>query len=289
MSAQTGTKECLKCRPLELLTIIHESLKALEEETKVKNLVLAEGLRNGHLAYRPNWKTMKLEPTDDEGWRQDLPGLAESHRLKKAWAQDRLKWRDEAGVPVEPVLKTKTCKGLGDFEDNASVAGPHEVTVHADEDAADGEPVVEGPVNKIAGTKIEEEQLVFGVFSSLDDSLKQDFIAMGLKQICLRSRLKEKHVQSLLTSQSMKGSNKRKRRMESKMLRGKVKSAALAAWRKSSRAQLQSDGVSRAEIMETLVPAVGKGKSLKAHVASVSKKAWFPNENQRFPNEKVSE
>ena len=201
VAAQTGAVEAFKCRPFELLTIIHESLRQLTVSTVEKNLVLAEGMRNGHLAYRPNWSTNLLEPVEGQPWRSELPKLAESHRLHPDWAVNRLSWRSADGVPELPVYQTKTCKGLEDFADNAAVAGPHEVKVHAGEDDKGGEPTIEGPCNKVAGTAFEEEQLCLGVFTGFDDSVKEDFIAMGLKQICARNRLNEMQVTDLLSCQ----------------------------------------------------------------------------------------
>ena len=97
-----------------------------------------------------------------------------------------MKWRSADGVPEQPVYRTKTCKGLEDFADNAAVAGPHEVQVHAGEGDQGGEPAIEGPCNEVAGHKFEEEQLCLGVFTGFDDSVKEDFLAMALKQICSR-------------------------------------------------------------------------------------------------------
>ena len=100
-AAQTGAETTLKCGPLEIMTIIHESLEKLVEDTAGKNLVLAEGLRNGLLAYRPNWKTGKLESVEGQAWTKDLPKLAESHRLDPSWSADRLSWRDAEGIPTK--------------------------------------------------------------------------------------------------------------------------------------------------------------------------------------------
>ena len=168
------------------------------------------------------------------------------------------------------MYRTKTCKGLEDFADNAAVAGPHEVKVHAGEEG--GDPTIQGPCNKLAGKEFEEEQLCLGVFTGFDDSVKEDFIAMGLKQICSRSRLKELQVSQLISAQPAKTTGEKKAKTEVKMLRAKHKSAELAAWRTKTRNHMEKDGLSRAEVMEQMVPRVGKSPSLRTKLGGVVKK-----------------
>ena len=61
-AAQTGVRETFKCGAPEILQIIHTALEKMEEKVKNTSPVLAAGVRNGLLAYRPNWRTMQLEP-----------------------------------------------------------------------------------------------------------------------------------------------------------------------------------------------------------------------------------
>ena len=154
---QTGTEEALKCGSLEILQIIHDALARLQQETKEKNLVLAEGLRNGHLAYRPDWEAKCLQPTEGQAWRKGLPQLCESHRLQDSWSKDRLRWRDADGVPFRPVLADKDHKGLEDYADNAAVAGPHEVTLKLTTGEDGAEVALEGPKVSVAGQEYKEE------------------------------------------------------------------------------------------------------------------------------------
>ena len=91
-----------------------------------------------------------------------LPKLAESHRLRPEWSQDRLEWRDANGVPVESDLKTKNGDEFMKFADNAAVAGPHEVTARIH--PISGELSVEGPKCIVAGKRFQEEQGSLGVF-----------------------------------------------------------------------------------------------------------------------------
>ena len=265
IAVQTGTRQSLTCKPVEILTIIHGALRRLKAYSDEKNLVLAEGLRNALLAYRPNWSTGKLVPVVEQAWTKDLPKLGESHRLRKDWSRDRLKWTDADGIPVEPQMKTKTCKGLEDFADNAAVAGPHEVTVTVDTKA--GEPIVQGPNTTVAGQVFEEEQGCLGVFGGFDDSLEDDFFAMSLKQISQRSRLKEMEVTNLLSSQR----TKRVPDLKKKLAKAKEMHKAYKEWRAKTRGQLEKDKLSRMEGLDALEPSAGPRAKAKTTVKGMLK------------------
>ena len=131
---------------------------------------------------------------------------------------------------MNAVLKTKSCKDLEDFGDSADVAGPHEVIV--EEDPEDGEFCAKGPISHIAGQEVEAKQLALGEFEGCEESVKEDFIAMGLKQICARSRVKEMEVTHLVTAQ--KAAADKAKRALAKVQKCKLKTATFPAWRKRS-------------------------------------------------------
>ena len=86
---QTGAHEGLKCGPREILQIIHMALEKMERNMRGKDAVLAAGVRNGILGYRPNWSQRKLEPVEEQPWFEEALGkkasVCKSHRLRPEW------------------------------------------------------------------------------------------------------------------------------------------------------------------------------------------------------------
>jgi hypothetical protein len=250
-AAKAGVKPKLKCGAYEILRLIKESADQLQEISRKENLVLAAARRNGFLAYRPDFVKKALVRVDDADWCKSLPACAESHRLKAAWSEDRYKWLDADGRPVEPDLsECSLAKTLESHRDNAALAGPGEITVK------DGD--LKGPTVRVGGCQYEEVQIALGEFEGFEDKeLEADTSSASYLQLSAKERMLDMQTSALISPQAIvEESSKVEARIRNKVMNAKRQAAFMRAWRNKARKQVTADGFSRAELLQALVPAV---------------------------------
>ena len=249
----------LKCGPYEVLKVIHDALKQLKARTLKENLVMKACLRNGLLAWRPNMEKKVLEKVEPETqpWCKDLPAVGDSHRLKPQWVKHRFAWLDSDGVPLEP--NWAECSSAKTLEEQADLDAVQDFTqVKATGDAHDD---LKGPDNDVAGVKYECLQICLPEFGELDDSLKTDVMRACHLQLNPKQRLLDQEISPLLTDQVVKGPEKSKKKLEEKVLKGKVRAAMLAKWRRGAEKAMTDDGRSRMELLDELVPVAKRVKA----------------------------
>ena len=95
------------CGPYEILRISAEAI--LKSKPKFDSGgILAAGVRNGQLSYRPDFEKNKLVRTDEQQWCQELLNAKGenvhlgSHRIKQSWIEKRYQWLDQHGRPYPP-------------------------------------------------------------------------------------------------------------------------------------------------------------------------------------------
>ena len=283
-AVQTGVGESFKCGPAEILRVIDTALQKLERRLAGKKPVLAAAVRNGILAYRPNWSTRKLEPFAEQKWFKDGVGLKDaagkqvelckSHRLNPAWSTDRLQWRDSEGVPVKPEWGPK---GLEQYMDDSAVAHPHETQVHMD-DA--GKIDVKGPQSKVNGQLYEETQFCLGGFADWDATVKEDVLAAVQKQMSVRNRMMETQLHNAVTAQGREADQEKKQASKTitKKQNAALKKAMLQKALKQDVRDMKDHKRSPAEIMHSIVAEVQQKTKRKVGIATAAakKKAVAP-------------
>jgi hypothetical protein len=245
VAAKAGVKPKLKCGAYEILRLIKESADKLREISTKENLVLAAARRNGFLAYRPDFVKKALVRPDEADWCKSLPACADSHRLKAAWSEDRYKWFDADGRPVEPNMKEcSLAKTLESHCDNAALAGPGEITVK------DGD--VKGPTVRVGGCQYEEVQIALGEFEGFDDKdLEADTSSASYLQLSAKERMLDMQTSALISPQAVvEERSKVEARVRDKVLKARGQAAFMRAWRKKSRKQIAEDGFPRAELFQ---------------------------------------
>ena len=252
VAAQAHKEVSLKCGAFEIMQIIAGALKKLKDTTIQKNVVLAAARRNGILAYRPDMKEKKLVDCSDQPWCRDLPRCGASHRLQKGWVEDRMKWRDAEGKPLEPNWGDSTLvKTMEDMLDNDAVATALEVVPVA-------EGGFQGPTVKVGGEKYDIIQVALPMFESIADDLKTDMERAVYLQRSVKERLLEMQVDERRLAEAMtERPNKVKDRALKKALRGRQVAAYLQNWSGAKRKEMEEHGVSREEMLEGLVPTAG--------------------------------
>ena len=258
-AAQSGSDTCdLKCGAYAILKVIAQSVKMLKETTVKENLVLAAGRRNAILAYRPDLKAGKLVDCSGQQWCKDLGKCGASHRLQRAWVENRMQWRDEAGKPLEPRWSDSTlAKTMEDMSDLCAVATALEVVP-----AADDAEQLQGPKVKVGSQEYEDIQLVLPFFDSIEENMQGDMERAIYLQLSPKDRLMQMQVDAQVMEEQKKkeeSKSKVKNKVLEKALRGRAVAAAMTKWTGEKRKEMQADGVSRNQLLEQLVPAAGKG------------------------------
>ena len=250
-SLQAGMESGLRCGAFEILKIITDSVKLLKEATVKENLVLAAGRRNGILAWRPDMKAKKLVDCSEQEWCKKLPECGASHRLQRGWVEDRMKWLDSNGTPLEPDWSTSTlAKSVEDIRDLDAVASALDIIP-----LAAGE--LKGPTVKVAGQEFEMIQVALPMFESIEEGLEQDVARAVYLQMSVKERLMRMKVDEALKVEKKDDASAMKTRMLNKALRGRQVAAYLKSWTAEQRRTMEHDGVSRAELLDQLVPSVG--------------------------------
>jgi hypothetical protein len=258
VAAQANKEVSLRCGALEIMQIIAGSLKKLKEKTMQKNVVLAAARRNGILAYRPDMKTGKLVDCSGQPWCEDLPQRGDSHRLQRGWVEDRMNWRDAEGKPLEPNWADSTlAKTMEDMQDFDAVATALEVVPTA-------EGWLQGPSVDVGGENFEAIQVSLPMFESIADDLEADVKRAVYLQRSPKDRLLDMKVDERLLAEKI-GEEKKNLKNKSlkKALRGRQVAAYLKTWTSAKRKDIEAHGISREELLETLVPSVGVGSKWK--------------------------
>ena len=98
--SRLGLRPRFNCGPAEILRITAEAQKRIETSLLEKDSLL-KSLRAMHsLSYWPDLDAGHLVRTGTLSWAKDLP--ENSHRIPASWVEDRYKWVDADGVPLQP-------------------------------------------------------------------------------------------------------------------------------------------------------------------------------------------
>jgi hypothetical protein len=246
-----GVDVTLKCGCYEILKIIVDSLSELKRVCDAERLVLSAARRNGLLAWRPDMKARKFVPCSEQGWCADLPQCGASHRLKTSWVEDRMKWLDADGVPLEPAWSDSTStKVMEDQCDLEALVGSEDVKhlSHVDD--------LKGPEVAVGGSKYEMLQILLPEFGDVDAALESDFARAAYLQTSPVERLLQQKLDAELSSQKVEATKVKSKSLE-KAVRGKATTAFLKNWRKEQLGFMTKDGKSAEELFEELVPAAG--------------------------------
>ena len=242
---EENTNCIFRCGPYECLRIAVEACKYVEKQNKETNNLLKCPRGCGWLARRPDFEAKKMVTVEHEPWAKEFP--LGNHRMPAAWIEERLKFVDADGVPVEanwdgsgPGVKT-----VEDMED---------VTQHGDL----GCKVQLECLKEQHPDGIEEPSVVLECDADLSSEMPDD--KSFLEQINAEVEQRRKRAVDEFLSTQVKAGDKKKK--EKQQARAKIKDALrvlLPRWRK----QMRVEGLkfSRKQLLEALVPRAGeKGK-----------------------------
>ena len=253
---KAGCAVTLKAGPYELLRIVQECLCKMEAITKKEDLVLAAARRNGLLAWRPDLNSGRLEPAEGQPWCSKLPKCGDSHRLRPAWVEDRMKWLDEHGVPKQPEFtKATLCKSMEDMQDFAAVAGAKDIVMKDDD-------TIVGPGAKVSTGTFEEAQCSFGEFAEFDGEagefgtgmMKAQYLQVSPSERLLNMVLDEE----LAPQVQPMDSEAKKKQLQAKIMKARLRGKFLQGWRGKARKKMSEDMQSRLQQLKDLAPVVGK-------------------------------
>ena len=245
-SIEEKTPCIFKSGPYEILRVAYEACKYVEKQNEESNALLKELRGCGWLAYRPDFEAKKMVSVEHEPWAIACP--QGNHRMPKAWIEERLKFLDENGVPIEANWEGAG-PGVEKLEDMEDVTqhGPEGFKVELEclkEKYPDG---------------IEEPSVSLSCDVDLSSEMPEDVSFFVQLKAEVENRRK-RAVDEFLSSQ-VKGTEQKKK--EKQIKRMKIK-AALKVLLPSWRRKMRKDGLkfSRQQLLETLVPKAGvKGKA----------------------------
>ena len=169
-----------------------------------------------------------------------------------------MKWRDAEGKPLEPnwadSILPKTMEDVQDFD---AVATALEV-------APTAEGGFQGPSVKVGGENFEAIQVSLPMFGSIADDLQEDVERAVYLQRSPKDRLLDLKVDERLLAEKI-AEDKRDWMDKSlkKAMRGRQVAAYLKTWSSAKRKDIEANGISREELLEGLVPAVGAASRRK--------------------------
>ena len=243
---EENTTCIFKSGPYEILKVAYESCKYVEEQNEATH-ALFKSLRGcGWLAYRPDFEAGKMVSVEHESWAKDFP--LGNHRMPRAWVEERLKFRDETGVPLEASWEG---------------AGPDVKTIEDMEDVTQHGPL--GFKVKLECLKeahpdgIEEPSVELECDVDLSSEMP-DETSFYLQLKAEVENRRKRAVDEFLSSQVKAASEKLKEKQKKRM---KIKAALkvlLPTWRKKIRKETVK--FSRKQLLEALVPKAGeRGKT----------------------------
>ncbi len=248
LAREAGVKATMKCGPYEQLRIAYECTQYLEEENLKKATVLKSVVRDGFLAYRPDFEKGCLVKASEQKWFEDLGVKLGNHRMKASWVEERYNFLDKAGKPLEANWEGSgpgvTC--VEDMED-VTQHGPLGTMVRLEccKDT-DPEGVEEGAVELECDVDFSSELADVGsayIEKQRGDTFRRnievDKFLTPAKKVETKGKAKAKVIKRAKIKESLK--------------------ILLPAWR----AKARKDGLkcSRKQLLEALVPGAGlKGK-----------------------------
>ena len=249
---ETAIEEDTTCKfrsgPYEILRVAYESCKYVEKQNEETHALLKSLRGCGWLVYRPDFEARKMVSVEHEPWAQDFP--LGNHRMPRAWIEERLKFRDENGVPLEASWEG---------------AGPGVRTIEDMEDVTQ-----HGPLGCKVKLECLKEEYPDGIEEpsvtlECDVDLSSEMPDEESFYVQLRAEVENRRkraVDEFLSSQVKAASEKLK---EKQKKRAKIKAALkvlLPSWRKKIRKETVK--FSRKQLLEALVPRAGeKGKPKK--------------------------
>jgi len=115
-AAAKGARAQFKCGPYELLRVVQAGQQSLEKQNLEHQTILRACRRNGLLSWRPSLVKGVLERSDSQQWAADL--REGSGRLHSKWFDNRYKFLDATGRPVEPDWsRSDSAAELADMEE----------------------------------------------------------------------------------------------------------------------------------------------------------------------------
>ena len=116
-SARKKEHSVWKVGPLQLVTAVVHAQEMMSEKNLQDNWVLRAAVRNGILVYRPDPASGKLVELLSQSWAEDMGLEVGTMRYNPEWLRDRLKWRDDSGVPLQADWNlSRTAKNISDLQ-----------------------------------------------------------------------------------------------------------------------------------------------------------------------------
>ena len=110
---EQGVRETWRAELPHVAETIQYAHQQMVRESEEKQWVLAGLVRNGTLAYKPEWNEegeRRLVITEGMSWREGM-SMGASRMRSLDWLKDRYAWVDEEGIPLEPVWSMMTESG----------------------------------------------------------------------------------------------------------------------------------------------------------------------------------
>ena len=106
-----------KVGPLEIVTAVVHAQEFMSEKNLNDKWVLRAAVRNGILVYRPDPASGRLVELLSQSWAKEMGLEVGTKRYNPEWLRDRLKWRDDEGVPIQADWNlSKTAKNISDLQ-----------------------------------------------------------------------------------------------------------------------------------------------------------------------------
>ena len=106
-----------KVGPLEIVTAVVHAQEVMSDKNLSDNWVLRAAVRNGIVVYRPDPASGRLVELLSQSWAKEMGLEVGTKRYSPEWLRDRLKWRDDEGVPIKADWNlSKTAKNISDLQ-----------------------------------------------------------------------------------------------------------------------------------------------------------------------------
>ena len=251
-----GVHACFKQGIYEILRVTSEALKKLKHFMDVEQpRTLQAGLRNYLLSYRPDFETKTMVKAIEQPWAK---GFTEgNHRIRAEWAKDRYNWLDENGIP-SPLPWNDQGAGVSSLDDmeEQSYHGPEGATVKLKSlEDTDEQEVEEVSVSlELSLTAADEVKQFQEAAQHLMDRVRGSAAATGGK------------FDEYLSTQAV-----RTKKTQRKKSRDEEHRAANA----ENFAELQKrlKVASRRQVLDSIVPQVGKAKVMSKSEVSTKLKS----------------
>ena len=245
-----GVHACFKQGIYEILRVTSEALVKLKHYMDVEApRTLQAGLRNYLLSYRPDFEKKTLVKASEQPWAQ---GWSEgNHRIRAEWAAGRFDWLDENGIPscLPWEGQGAAVNDLDDMEEH-SYHGP------------EGCKVALKSLEDTEHANVEETSVSLDLALTAEEEVKQfsEAAAHLVARVRGSATTTSSHYDQYLSTQAV-----RAKKSHQKVKRDAQHRAANAENFEELQKRLKV--ASRRQVLDSIVPQVGKAKALtKAQV-----------------------